>query len=138
MNNIKVDGNFVQVNGFVIEFDSNEKVNSFLLDYITKNGMVFVEDVPTHEKVNNQYLDSLIDKYGCITIEYLDLSVRSYNVLKRAGINYIEDILTRSYDDMARVRNMGRRSLQEIQIHVNEVLGENYIQWVQETEFITI
>ncbi|MEN8907000.1 MAG: DNA-directed RNA polymerase subunit alpha [Clostridiales bacterium] len=48
------------------------------------------------------------------TIEELDLSVRSYNCLKRAGINTVEDLTNRTEDDMMKVRNLGRKSLEEV------------------------
>ncbi len=49
-----------------------------------------------------------------MTIEELDLSVRSFNCLKRAGINTVEDLINRSEEDMMRVRNLGRKSLEEV------------------------
>ena len=57
------------------------------------------------------------DKQGKLlemTIEELDLSVRSFNCLKRAGINTVEDLINRSEEDMMRVRNLGRKSLEEV------------------------
>ena len=49
-----------------------------------------------------------------MTIEELDLSVRSFNCLKRAGINTVEDLLNKSEDEMMKVRNLGRKSLEEV------------------------
>lgn len=49
-----------------------------------------------------------------MTIEELDLSVRSFNCLKRAGINTVEDLTNRTEEDMMRVRNLGRKSLEEV------------------------
>ena len=49
-----------------------------------------------------------------MTIEELDLSVRSFNCLKRAGINTVEDLINKSEDDMMKVRNLGRKSLEEV------------------------
>ena len=49
-----------------------------------------------------------------MTIEELDLSVRSFNCLKRAGINTVEDLISKSEEDMMRVRNLGRKSLDEV------------------------
>ncbi|MDP4153244.1 MAG: DNA-directed RNA polymerase subunit alpha [Bacillota bacterium] len=49
-----------------------------------------------------------------MTIEELDLSVRSFNCLKRAGINTVEDIIQRTEEDMMKVRNLGRKSLEEV------------------------
>ena len=49
-----------------------------------------------------------------MTIEELDLSVRSFNCLKRAGINTVEDLVNKSEEDMMKVRNLGRKSLEEV------------------------
>ena len=49
-----------------------------------------------------------------MTIEELDLSVRSFNCLKRASINTVEDLTNRSEEDMMRVRNLGKKSLEEV------------------------
>ena len=49
-----------------------------------------------------------------MTIEELDLSVRSYNCLKRAGINTVEDLTLRKEEEMMKVRNLGRKSLDEV------------------------
>ncbi|HET7522258.1 MAG TPA: DNA-directed RNA polymerase subunit alpha [Bacillales bacterium] len=50
-----------------------------------------------------------------MTIEELDLSVRSYNCLKRAGINTVHELTQKSEEDMMKVRNLGRKSLEEVQ-----------------------
>ena len=49
-----------------------------------------------------------------MTIEELDLSVRSFNCLKRAGINTVEDLIGKSEDKMMKVRNLGKKSLEEV------------------------
>ena len=49
-----------------------------------------------------------------MTIEELDLSVRSYNCLKRAGINTVEELANKSEEDMMKVRNLGKKSLEEV------------------------
>ncbi|AVX21780.1 MULTISPECIES: DNA-directed RNA polymerase subunit alpha [Carboxydocella] len=49
-----------------------------------------------------------------MTIEELDLSVRSYNCLKRAGINTVEELVNRTEEDMMKVRNLGKKSLEEV------------------------
>ena len=59
-----------------------------------------------------------------MTIEELDLSVRSYNCLKRAGINTVEDLVNKSEDEMMKVRNLGRKSLEEVIAKLNS-LGFN-------------
>ena len=55
------------------------------------------------------------DKVLELTIEELDLSVRSFNCLKRANINNVEDLISKTGEDMMKVRNMGRKSLEEVQ-----------------------
>ena len=57
-----------------------------------------------------------------ITIEELDLSVRSYNCLKRAGINTVEELIMRDEEEMMKVRNLGKKSLEEVQQKL-EALG---------------
>ena len=57
-----------------------------------------------------------------MTIEELDLSVRAYNCLKRAGINTISELVQRNQEDMMKVRNLGRKSLEEVEQNL-EALG---------------
>ncbi len=49
-----------------------------------------------------------------MTIEELDMSVRSFNCLKRAGIDTVEDLTNRTEEDMIKVRNLGKKSLEEV------------------------
>lgn len=58
--------------------------------------------------------DSSKEKVLEMTIEELDLSVRSFNCLKRAGINTVEDLIGKSEEEMMKVRNLGRKSLEEV------------------------
>ncbi|MFI3329438.1 MAG: DNA-directed RNA polymerase subunit alpha [bacterium] len=58
------------------------------------------------DKTSNTSLD--------MTIDELDLSVRSYNCLKRAGINNVSDLINKSEEDMMKVKNLGRKSLKEV------------------------
>jgi len=57
-----------------------------------------------------------------MTVEELDLSVRSYNCLKRAGINTVEELIQKTPEDMLKVRNLGKKSLEEVQQKL-EALG---------------
>ncbi|NLL47042.1 MAG: DNA-directed RNA polymerase subunit alpha [Firmicutes bacterium] len=61
-----------------------------------------------------------IDRLMEMTVEELDLSVRSYNCLKRAGINSVDELVRKTEEDMMKVRNLGKKSLQEIK----EKLGD--------------
>ena len=58
--------------------------------------------------------EAVKDKVMEMTIEELDLSVRSFNCLKRANINTVEDLVSRTQDEMIKVRNLGRKSLEEV------------------------
>ena len=70
--------------------------------------------VEKEEEEKNKILD--------MTIEELDLSVRSYNCLKRAGINTVSELTQKTEDDMMKVRNLGKKSLEEVQQKM-EALG---------------
>ena len=61
-----------------------------------------------------------------MTIEDLDLSVRSFNCLKRAGINTVYDLINKSPEDMMRVRNLGKKSLEEVVVKL-ESFGLNFM-----------
>ena len=56
----------------------------------------------------------------CETLEDMDLSVRSYNCLKRAGIDTLEDLTQKTEDDMIKIRNLGRKNLEEIEQKLSE------------------
>lgn len=82
----------------------NEHLNLFIdLSDHAKNTEIMVEKEETKK-----------EKVLEMTIEELDLSVRSYNCLKRAGINTVEDLTNRTEEDMMKVRNLGRKSLEEV------------------------
>ncbi len=67
-----------------------------------------------HTEVLVSKTDSKKEKIMSMTIEELDLSVRSYNCLKRAGVNTVEDLAAKTEEDMMRVRNLGKKSLEEV------------------------
>ncbi len=82
----------------------NEHLNLFVdLSDNTKNTEIMVEK---EEGKKEKVLE--------LSIEELDLSVRSYNCLKRAGINTVEDLAGKTEEDMMKVRNLGRKSLEEV------------------------
>ncbi|MFQ7671960.1 MAG: DNA-directed RNA polymerase subunit alpha C-terminal domain-containing protein, partial [Clostridium sp.] len=61
------------------------------------------------------------DKVLEMNIDELELSVRSYNCLKRAGINTVEELCNRTSEDMMKVRNLGRKSLEEVLSKLKEL-----------------
>ncbi len=58
--------------------------------------------------------ETIKEKVLKMTIEELDMSVRSFNCLKRAGINTVEDLINKTEEDMIKVRNLGKKSLEEV------------------------
>lgn len=81
-----------------------------------QNAQVMVEKEETHK-----------EKMLEMTIEELDLSVRSYNCLKRAGINTVKELTDRTEAEMMKVRNLGQKSLEEIKLKLND-LGVSFRQ----------
>jgi len=69
-----------------------------------------------------EHAETQRDKVLELTIEELDLSVRSFNCLKRANINTVEDLISKTEDEMMKVRNLGRKSLEEV-IHKLAMMG---------------
>lgn len=67
-----------------------------------------------HPEVLVSKPDAKKEKIMEMTIEDLELSVRSYNCLKRAGVNNVEDLAAKTEEDMMRVRNLGKKSLEEV------------------------
>ena len=65
--------------------------------------------------------DNSREKVLEMTIEELELSVRSFNCLKRAGINTVEDLINKSEDDMMKVRNLGKKSLDEVKDRLDDL-----------------
>lgn len=78
------------------------------------NLFIDLSDDPYIEQIMVEKDDQNKEKILEMTIEELDLSVRSFNCLKRAGINTVEDLTNRTEEDMMKVRNLGRKSLDEV------------------------
>ncbi len=72
------------------------------------------EGISETQSIMAEAKDTAKEKVLDLTIDELDLSVRSFNCLKRAGINTVEDLINKSEMDMMKVRNLGRKSLEEV------------------------
>ena len=89
----------------------SEHLNLFIdLSEISQNTEIMVE------RENNEK-----EKVLEMNIDELELSVRSYNCLKRAGINTVEELCSRTSEDMMKVRNLGRKSLEEVLAKLKEL-----------------
>lgn len=74
-----------------------------------------LSDMAGHETILQKKEDNTHNQVLEMTIEELDLSVRSFNCLKRANINTVEDLISKTQDEMIKVRNLGRKSLEEVE-----------------------
>ena len=78
------------------------------------NMFVELTDMAMNMEVMSEVQQDTGNKVLDMTIEELDLSVRSYNCLKRAGIQTVQELAAKSEDDMIKVRNLGKKSLKEV------------------------
>ena len=88
----------------------------------TNDLMIFKTFNPTFSPTVVEAVEQEPDAMLKMTIEELDLSVRSFNCLKRANINTVEDLVSKTQEEMIKVRNLGRKSLEEVE-HKLAVMG---------------
>ncbi|MBB6284313.1 MULTISPECIES: DNA-directed RNA polymerase subunit alpha [Geobacillus] len=85
------------------------------------NIFVGLTDEAQNAEIMVEKEDDQKEKVLEMTIEELDLSVRSYNCLKRAGINTVQELTQKTEEDMMKVRNLGRKSLEEVKAKLSEL-----------------
>ena len=102
----------VWTNGVITAQEAVSLAAKVLTDHLTL--FVDLSDKGKSTEILVEKDDKGKEKVLEMTIEELDLSVRSFNCLKRAGINTVEDLLSKSEEDMMKVRNLGRKSLEEV------------------------
>ena len=93
--------------------DSTKKSPGFCTHVLLR--LSIIEEVMIEKEDNEK------EKVLEMSIDELELSVRSYNCLKRAGINTVEELCNRTSDDMMKVRNLGRKSLEEVLAKLKEL-----------------
>ncbi|MBF0982740.1 MAG: DNA-directed RNA polymerase subunit alpha [Lachnospiraceae bacterium] len=130
---IAVDAIYSPVKKVNVRIEEQGEEEKLILDVETDKTLAPKEAVSLAARVLQTHLKLFIDMDGSAkesagagsteeqksdelnkSIDELELSVRSYNCLKRAGINTVEDLCAKSMDDLMKVRNMGRKSLDEI------------------------
>ncbi len=109
----------VWTNGVITAQEAVSLAAKVLTEHL--NLFVNLSDKGTNTEVMIEKNDQGKEKVLEMTIEELDLSVRSFNCLKRAGINTVEDLINKSEDDMMKVRNLGRKSLEEVVEKLNSL-----------------
>lgn len=102
----------VWTNGVITAQEAVSLAAKVLTDHL--NLFVDLSDKGKSTEIMVEKDDKGKEKVLEMTIEELDLSVRSFNCLKRAGINTVEDLISKSEEDMMKVRNLGRKSLEEV------------------------
>ena len=80
-----------------------------------------LSEVAMNVEVINEKEDDEKEKVLEMSIDELELSARSYNCLKRAGINTVEELTNKTSEDMMKVRNLGRKSLEEVLAKLKEL-----------------
>ena len=80
-----------------------------------------LSDEPVPDTLMVEKDDKGKEKILEMTIEELDLSVRSFNCLKRAGINSVNDLIEKSEEEMMKVRNLGKKSFDEVREKLNSL-----------------
>ena len=102
----------VWTNGVITAQEAVSLAAKFLTEHL--NLFVNLSDKGSNAEIMVEKDDQDKEKVLEMTIEELDLSVRSFNCLKRAGINTVGDLVNKSEEDMMKVRNLGRKSLEEV------------------------
>jgi DNA-directed RNA polymerase subunit alpha len=102
----------VETNGSLKPYEAISLAAKILVEHL--NMFVELTDVAINMEVMSEVQNDTSNKVLDMTIEELDLSVRSYNCLKRAGIQTVQDLAAKSEDDMIKVRNLGKKSLKEV------------------------
>ena len=103
----------VWTNGVLSADESISLASKILTEYLSQ--FVNLTDHVNNVEIMVEKEENKKEKILETTIEELDLSVRSYNCLKRAGINTVEELIMRDQEEMMKVRNLGKKSLEEVQ-----------------------
>lgn len=102
----------IETNGALKPYEAISLAAKILVEHL--NMFVELTDMAVNMEVMSEAHSDTTNKVLDMTIEELDLSVRSYNCLKRAGIQTVQDLAAKSEDDMIKVRNLGKKSLKEV------------------------
>lgn len=103
---------------YVISGYDEDKTGDSVIDELKSNAVLpegnKLEDVLFANAEDEDEKGSEMDRPFVTSIDDMDLSARAYNCLKRAGIYTVEDLVDRTFEDMMRIRNLGRKSLEEV------------------------
>ena len=102
----------IETNGALKPYEAISLAAKILVEHL--NMFVELTDMAVNMEFMSEAQSDTTNKVLDMTIEELDLSVRSYNCLKRAGIQTVQDLAAKSEDDMIKVRNLGKKSLKEV------------------------
>ena len=109
----------IWTDGSIFPDEAISKSAKILAEYLKL--FIGLTEVPGDDIIMVEKKEDNKDKILDMTIEELDMSVRSYNCLKRAGINTVQELTQRTEEDMMKVRNLGRKSLEEVMEKLSEL-----------------
>ena len=122
-------GNITDYDKLILEVTTNGTITaneavSLAAKFLSEHLSLFIDlsDEAKNTDIMIDRAETTKEKVLEMTIEELDMSVRSFNCLKRAGIDTVEDLINRTEEDMIKVRNLGKKSLEEV-IQKLESLG---------------
>lgn len=102
----------VWTNGGMSPNEAVAVASKILNDYFSL--LCELSNLDKYNTVLQETVAPVVNKFNDMTIEELDLSVRSYNCLKRANIQTVQELILRTEDDLTKVRNMGKKSIKEV------------------------
>ena len=121
-------GQMTDYDKLTLEVDTNGAINpgeavSLAAKVLSEHLKLFINlsESGREAVVMNEREDDEKEKVLVMNIDELELSVRSYNCLKRANINTVEELISKTQDEMMKVRNLGRKSLDEVVAKLNEL-----------------
>lgn len=109
----------IWTDGSIYPDEAISKSAKILSEYLKL--FIGLTELPGDDIIMIEKIEDNKDKILDMTIEELDMSVRSYNCLKRAGINTVQELTQRTEEDMMKVRNLGRKSLEEVMEKLSEL-----------------
>ncbi len=109
----------IQTNGSILPHEALALASKILIEHL--NLFVELDEMVMNMEVMSEVQVDSTNKVLDMTIEELDLSVRSYNCLKRAGIQTVQELSDKTEEEMIKVRNLGKKSLKEVKEKLHEL-----------------
>lgn len=109
----------VVTNGTITPQEALAEASSILISYLEP--FLSLPEYEPEDEGTNEEEEGLADKLLTMPIESLDLSLRSFNCLKRAGIDFVSDLISKSRSEMLTIKNFGKKSISEVEEKIHEL-----------------